>query len=607
MERKLTAILSADVQGYSRLMGDDEEATIRTLTAYREVMTSLIERHRGRVVDSPGDNLMAEFASAVDAVHGAVAIQQELKTRNADLADQRQMHYRIGINVGDVVVEGERIYGDGVNIAARLESLADGGGIAISEAVHMQVKNKLSFQFAYQGEQGVKNIADPVRVYHVQVQSSEAASTAERRGEVPSPLPLPDKPSIAVLPFTNMSNDPEQEYFGDGLTDDIITDLSKISGLFVIARNSVFAYKGQTINIPEVGRALGVSHVLESSVRKAGDRVRINVQLIEAATGGHVWAERYDRELKDIFALQDDVRQKIVRALEVKLTEREQGNVRLIPTGNLEAYDYFLRGLTQTWRFTKDSNRQARQLFAHALELDSDYAAAAAFLGLNGFSEYVYWNPRPQVLERAFEFAQRAVALDDTLPEAHSILGMVYASKKQPEQAMAEGERAIDLNPNYADGYVWLGYLLIFAGKPEAALPLVQQAMRLNPHPLFLYSACSGSAYYLLRRYEEAIAAFQSSLALNPNNATAHVYLAVSYLESGRREEVRAGMVAGLRLSPLASPKQMKQRIPYTDQAVSDRVFESMRQALATLRVSDYIWLVKTRVADYFQEWRSDR
>jgi adenylate cyclase len=323
MERKLAAIFSADVKGYSRLMGDDEEATIRTLKTYREVITTHVEQHHGRVVDSPGDNMLAEFASAVDAVKSAVAIQQQLKSRNGELEVHRQMEFRIGLNVGDVITDEGRLYGDGVNTAARLESLADGGGICISEAVHMRVKNKLAFVFAYQGEQSVKNIADPVRVYKVGLETEP--TTPLISAEQPAELPLPDKPSIAVLPFTNMSNDPEQEYFGDGLTDDIITDLSKISGLFVIARNSVFAYKGQTINIPEVGRALGLSHVLESSVRKAGYRVRINVQLIEAATGGHVWAERYDRELTDIFALQDDVRQRVVQALEVKLTAHEQG------------------------------------------------------------------------------------------------------------------------------------------------------------------------------------------------------------------------------------------------------------------------------------------
>ena len=278
MERKLAAIFSTDVKGYSRLMGDDEEATIHTLKTYRAVMTGLIEQHHGRVVDSPGDNMLAEFASAVDAVQGAVAIQHELKTRNAELEAHRQMAFRIGLNVGDVITDEGRLYGDGVNIAARLEGLADPGGICISESVHMQVKNKLPLAFTYQGEQVVKNITDPVRVYRILLNGDAPASSEEnKQAEQATALPLPDKPSIAVLPFTNMSNDPEQEYFSDGMTDDLITDLSKISGLFVIARNSVFAYKGQTVNIPEVGRALGVRHVLESSVRKAGNQVRINV------------------------------------------------------------------------------------------------------------------------------------------------------------------------------------------------------------------------------------------------------------------------------------------------------------------------------------------
>src|SRR6266850_6292447 len=296
MERKLTAILSADVKGYSRLMGEDEAATIRTLTTYREVMTTLIQQHRGRVVDSPGDNLLAEFPSAVDAVQAAVAIQKELKLRNAELPPPRQMHYRIGINVGDVVVERERIYGEGVNIAARLASLAEGGGICISGNVHEQVHNKLDLAYSYQGERPVKNIAKPVRVYKVELEG-KAAALLSSLGP-PTELPLPDKPSIAVLPFTNMSNDPEQEYFSDGITEDLITDLSKISGLFVISRNSVFLYKGKTVKPEQVSRELGVRYVVEGSVRKAGNRVRITVQLIDATTGYHLWADRYDRELQ---------------------------------------------------------------------------------------------------------------------------------------------------------------------------------------------------------------------------------------------------------------------------------------------------------------------
>ena len=360
------------------------------------------------------------------------------------------------------------------------------------------------------------------------------------------------------------------------------------------------------MNIPDVGRVLGVRYVLESSVRKADNQVRINVQLIEAATGGHVWAERYDRELKDIFAVQDDVRQKIVRALEVKLTEHEQGNIGLIPTGNLEAYDYFLRGVTQIWKQTKATNRQARQLFEYALTLDPEYAAAIAFLGLHYMWEWYYgWNQSPQTLEQAFTLAQQAIALDDTLPEAHSILSVVYALRRQHEQAVTEGERTIALSPNYADGYISLGFLTSFQGKLEETLELLQQAHRLNPHPAFNYYACLGHAYYLLRRYEEAIAVQKRALALNPTNPMDHILIAFSYLELGCEDEAREEIREGLRLSPLASPNSLKERVPYTDPAVSQRLFDDARKALATLRLSDYIWLVKTRVADYFQERRT--
>src|SRR5712692_4445617 len=343
MERKLTAILSADVKGYSRLMGEDEEATIRTLTAYREVMVTLIQQHRGRVVDSPGDNLLAEFASAVDAVRCAVEIQQELKVRNAELPLDRKMEFRMGLNVGDVIVEGERIYGDGVNIAARLEGLADPGGICISGTVYDQIENKVALSYEYVGEQTVKNIAKPVRVYRVREKSEVVVTMSESvlrqaqherlsdpvtpsagsgqalsqsQGDPHAPvLPLPNKPSIAVLPFANLSGDPEQEYFSDGITEELITGLSRLSGLFVIARTSVFTYKGRAVKVQEVGQELGVRYVLEGSVRKANDQVRITAQLVDATAGHHLWAERYDRPFKDIFALQDDVVQKIVTTL----------------------------------------------------------------------------------------------------------------------------------------------------------------------------------------------------------------------------------------------------------------------------------------------------
>ena len=575
--RKLAAILSADVQGYSRLMGEDEVGTIRTLTEYREVMTRLIEEHHGRVVDSPGDNLLAEFASAVDAVEGAVAIQQELKTRNADLPELRQMRYRIGINVGDVVVEGERIYGDGVNIAARLESLAEGGGVAVSGTVYDQIANKLDVPCRYQGEQAVKNIVQPVRVYKVELGT---AGVTPSIAEIPTELPLPEKPSIAVLPFTNMSNDPEQEYFSDGMTDDIITDLSKISGLFVIARNSTFSYKGQAIKVTDVGRELGVRHVLEGSVRKAGNRVRINVQLIDAPTGGHVWAERYDRELVDIFALQDEIAQKIVFALKVTLSPEDQARFQRAPTTNLHAYDAYLRGVELFWRTTPTSNSQAQQLFEQAIELDGDYAAAYARLGQLHIINWVWqWQQTDQYLERAFTLAQQAVRLDETLPTAHLALGEALVWKKEHEQAIAEGERALALDPNDADIYALLANTLNGSGRAAESLGLMETAIRLNPHYPPRYAFFLGQAYYLLGQLEEAVTVLSSAVSRNPDYISPHQTLAVLYTELGRPEDAHHEVQEVLRINPQFSLTLFEQRLCYKDPADTARWVQGMRKA----------------------------
>jgi TolB-like protein/class 3 adenylate cyclase len=380
--RKLAAIFSADVKGYRRLRGEDEEATLRTVSAYREVMSILIEQYRGRVEDAPGDNLLAEFASVVDAVQCAVEIQRVLKTRNATLLPEHQMEFRIGINLGEVMVEGARIYGDGVNIAARLESLAEAGDICISGIVYDQVEAKLSclnLEYEYLGEQTVKDIAKPVPVYRLQMEPEHSFPGVRGRGEVSLPfLALPDKPSVAVLSFANMSGDAEQEYFSDGLTEDLITDLSKLSGLFVSSRNSILLYKGRAVKPEQVSKELGVQYMVEGSVRKAGSRVRITAQLIDTTTGYHLWAERYDRELQDIFALQDEVAQKIVAALASKLTEGEQGHFGCTPTASLEAHDCFLGGLGYHAERTQEATAQARCLFERATMLDLQFAAACA-------------------------------------------------------------------------------------------------------------------------------------------------------------------------------------------------------------------------------------
>lgn len=581
MERKLTAILSTDVAGYSRLMGDDEEATIRTLTAHRALISSLIQHYRGRVVDAPGDNLLAEFASVVDAVRCAVEIQQELKGRNAELPEQRRMEFRIGINLGDVVVEGERLYGDGVNIAARLKSLAIPGGICISGTVYDHVENKLALECEYQGEQVVKNITKPVRVYRVVMDDAENQKTKvkEQKAKVDSKvgiahrswviggigslvliagtvvtvryfflpvpstqslapstqaqlaLPLPDKPSLVVLPFVNMSKDPEQDYFSDGLTEVLTGDLSKISSLFVIARNSAFTYKGKAVNVQDIGKELGVRYVLEGSVQKANEQVRIVAQLIDTTTDSHLWSERYDRPLTDLFALQDEIVQKIVTTLKLQLTLDEKGYSVRKHTDSLEAYDAFLRGMEFYWRLTQKDNVQARKMFEKAIVLDPQYAEAYAGLGWTYALDWIWhWSADPQALERGSVLAQQALTLDDSLPLAYSLLSAVYAQQQQYDRAIAEGERAIALGPNNADRYTSLAEVLNFAGRSEDAIKLMEQAMRLNPRYPSWYLLDLGWAYQQTGRYAEAIVALKEASNRDPNFQGTQNILAFSYL-----------------------------------------------------------------------------
>ena len=457
-KRKLTAILSADVEGYSRLMSEDEESTVRRLTSYREAIANLTQRHRGRVVDSPGDNLLAEFSSVVDAVQCAVDIQRELKARNAELIENRRMEFRIGINLGDVIEEEERIYGDGVNVAARVEGLADAGGICISGTAFDQVRTKLSVGYEYLGEQTVKNIPEPVRVYRVLMEPEAAGKViGEKRpglgrgqrvalGFVAAlvvvgaavavwhfyfrfpPIeaasvgkmayPLPDKPSIAVLPFVNMSEDPKQEFFSDGMTEEIITSLSKVPYLFVIALNSTFSYKGKPVKIRQVAEELGVRYMLEGSVRRADSRLRINAQLIDATTGGHLWAERYERELKDIFALQDEITRKILVALEVRLTSGEQATIRGKGTDNLEAYLKVLQAIEHLRRTSKEGVSLARQLAEEAIALDPEYARPYRIVATCHITD-IFWGlskSRKKSMEQAVEMAQKAISLDESDP-----------------------------------------------------------------------------------------------------------------------------------------------------------------------------------------------
>jgi adenylate cyclase len=592
-KRKLAAMLSADVEGYSRLMGDDEESTIRTLTNYRETMTALIQQHRGRVVDAPGDNLLAEFASVVDAVNCAAAIQQKLAGLNDDLPVERKMQFRIGVNLGDVVEEGDRIYGDGVNIAARIEGLAAGGGICISRSAYDQVKNKLNLGYEYLGEHRVKNIAEPVPVYRVLMEPEAAGKIiGEKRTRLTrrhwvavaviilvfgaaaaaiwnfyiratpslekdvSPgkvlTSLSNKPSIAVLPFTNLSGDPKQEYFSDGITNDLITDLSKFRRLLVIASNSVFTYKGKPIKVKEVSRELGVRYVLEGSVQKLSQKVRINAQLIDATTGHHLWAERYDRDLNDLFAVQDEIVQTIVATLAIKVDEVERVRAMRKDTDSLQAYDYILRGWEFLSRDTRSANVKAKEMFRKAIELDPDYSTAYSALGwtylmssISGFTEF-----SAQALQRASDLAQKALSLEKSNDWAHALLGTCYLYQGEYDLAIGELQRAIELNPNDPWGYHFLGWGLLFSSRTDDAIKALETTLRLNPNT-FSENFLLGLGYYLTGRYDDAIRTLKQGLSREPNQVEIHIALAASYAQAGRLEDAAGAAKMVLMLQPI--------------------------------------------------------
>jgi len=576
VKRKLTAILSADVKGYSRLMGEDEKGTVRTLNAYKEVMTGLIQHHRGRVVDAPGDNVLAEFASVVDAVECAVEIQKDLKARNAELPENRRMEFRIGVNLGDVIEDGEQILGDGVNIAARLEGLSDPGGICISGIVYDQIENKLDLRYDYLGEQNVKNISRPVRVYRVLV-GSEADLP-----EVRVARDLPERPSIGVLPFVNMSGDPEQEYFSDGITEEIITGLSKVPRLIVIARNSTFIYKGKSVKVQQVGQELGVRYVLEGSVRRAGDRVRITVQLVDATTGHHLWAERYDRYLKDIFAIQDEITVNVMRAMQLELIEGKQA-CEWIKRGSqkLEAYEKGMKGMELFRLFSPEGNIQAKKIFEECIALDSDYPGPYVMLAWTHLTAvYNGWTKSPEEsITQALELAQRAIALDSSQADAFSLLGNIYLLTHQYEKAIAEGERAVALNPNGADSHVWLAMILTSCGKPQDAVELIYKAIRLNPFPPNWYFFSLGNAFLLLGEYNQAVEAYKKALKGSPDLLLAYIGLAASYSAANRAEDARAAASHILRIDPKFSLEAFSGGLPYKNENHKEFWIDSLRKA----------------------------
>ena len=625
-ERKLSAILSADVKGYSRLMRADEDETIRTVTAYRTTIAKLVEQYRGRVVDSPGDNVLAEFGSGVDAVNCAVEIQRELAERNEELPAERKMEFRIGVNLGDVVQEGARIYGDGVNIAARIEGLAHGGGICVSGTVYDSIEGKLGLEFENLGEHEVKNIDKPIRVYrilsypgaaaHRVVKAKKAVGKTwrnkmiaiaavlviaaaawavwqfELRPTIPSvepasvekmAYPLPDKPSIAVLPFENLSDDPAQENIVDGITDAIIMGLSKTPEMLVIARNSVFTYKGKPIKVKQVSEELGVRYVLEGSVQKQGDRLRINAQLIDAIKGHHLWAEKYDRDLKDLFALQDEITMKVITELQVKLTAGEYARMVAKGTKNIEAYLKFLNASQIFRRFTKEDNLRSRKMFEEVIALDPNYPRPYTGLGWTYWADAVYFRSksRKEDLARAEELARKALELDESAGMPHRLLADIYWMRKQWDKAIEEAERGVSINPNAQTMY-GMGNHLFIVGRHEESIAMHKKAFRLDPNHSAMYIKQLGVAYFNAERYEEALAEFTRALrkgGFSPK--ILHLSLAATYAMLGQEEKARYHVAEVLKIDPKYSLKRHAKRIRnnFKYQADADRWINALRKA----------------------------
>jgi adenylate cyclase len=581
VERRLTAILAADVAGYSRLMGADEEGTLAALKILRrEVADPKIKEHRGRIVNTTGDGLLSEFASVVDAVRCAVEVQREMVARNAGVQPERRIDFRIGINLGDIMIDQNDIFGDGVNIAARLETLAEPGGVCVSRVVRDQVRDKLAIVFEDMGEQQVKNIARPVRAYRAVL-----AERAERPSILPdtaAPRPLPDRPSIAVLPFNNVSGDPEQDYFVDGITEDIITALSKWRWFLVIASNSTFAYKGKPVDLKEVGRDLGVRYVLEGSMRRAGQRVRISSQLIDIATGTHLWAERYDRDLTDIFAVQDDLTSRVVAAIEPALSRAESQRVIAKRPEHMGAWDYCQRGFWHVHKGTRSDGETAYSLFERALVLDPNLADA--HLGL-ARALIVQWNygsveDFAPFVRQARESALRAAALDRENPQVQYVLAQTSLWAGDVRAAIEYARHAIELNANFALGHFYLGIALSLDGRHEEALEAIETGWRLSPRDprASTWLANRARVLYHLTRYEEAIETALSARRIQPH-AYGLLVLVASYAQLGRNEEVRMAL-ADIDALPDGSEKTTRWYLDrYADPAAREHMADGLRKA----------------------------
>ncbi len=576
MERRLAAIFAADVAGYSRLIGADEEGTLARLKAHRrELIDPTIAEHQGRIVKTTGDGVLAEFASPVKAVRCAIDVQYGMAERNAGVPEGQRIEFRIGINLGDVVVEDDGdIYGDGVNVAARLENIAEPGAVYISRTVRDFVDGTPELVLEDLGERELKNIARLVQVFRIAPPQAVGAAQA-------GPPAVPHKPSIAVLPFTNMSGDAEQEYFSDGISEDLITDLSKISGLFIIARNSTFAYKGRSVKVQEIGRDLGVRFVLEGSIRKAGNRVRITAQLIDAGSGGHLWAERFDRELTDIFATQDEVVEKIVAALAVNLTQGEAQRLRRRGTTSVEAYETWLRARELLSRSTREAIAQAKAMYRRAIEIDPNFAAPHAGLSLATISDYVSdWAADPEeALDEAERWARRALELDDQEPVSHMALGNVMLWRRNHDGALAEFGRMIALDPNFAQGHSATGLALMYAGRAAEALEAFAIAKRLDPHSPSIVLHFVAQANFSLGRYEAAAEHLHERIARTPATDSSRMLLAACYGHRGRVDEARTAWAGLMKVNPDFSLAQRARVLPYKEPRDFQRIAEGLAKA----------------------------
>jgi adenylate cyclase len=626
VKRKLTAIFSADAKGYSRLMGEDEAATVQTLKTYREIMASHIQQHRGRVVDSPGDNLLAEFSSVVDALDCAVKIQNDLKAKNSELPEQSRMDFRIGVNLGDVIEDEERIYGDGVNVAARVEGLADGGGICISGTAYDQIAKKLPLGYEYLGEQTVKNIERPVRVYRVLMDPEavgkvigekrflgrfsrrtamaaiiilfiaaggliswniylQQSKKVEPASVEKMAYPLPEKPSIAVLPFDNLSGDPEQDYLADGFSESIITALSYIPQMFVIARNSSFTYKGKPVKVQQVSEELGVRYIVEGSVLRSGDKVRITVQLIDALSGGHIWSKRFDRDFKDLFDLLDEITLAIAVALHLRLTEGEEARIEYGSTRNLEAWGYAVKARGFAVLLTKEGNAKAREFFDKALEIDPEYAFALTHLAWTYFVDawFGYTDTPEEFFKRAVELAKRSVAINDKDPNVLGLWQKIYLRRGQHDKAVEEGRKAIALGPNDAAAHHHFCQTLSSSGFFEEAVQMCEKAMRLHPHrPMYFYYPLM-EAYYRAGRYEQCLAT--AELVIDPRREIedpstvvgAYQLSAMAHIKLGQESEARKKMAEALKIWPQYS-LEMERQYAISKPAIMEQELDVLRK-----------------------------